>query len=43
MAALFYRVTEEWPVQAHEVRETPLLASMFFIGFLALLPIEMIV
>lgn len=33
-AALLYLVTEELLVEAHEVDETPMLASMFFIGFI---------
>lgn len=43
IAALLYLVTEELLVEAHEVDETPLLTSMFFVGFLALLLIEMLV
>ena len=43
VAALLYLVTEELLVEAHEVDETPLLTSMFFVGFLALLLIEMLV
>lgn len=43
VAALLYLVTEELLVEAHEVDETPLLTSMFFVGFLALLLIEMVV
>jgi len=43
VAALLYLVTEELLTEAHEVDETPLLTSMFFIGFLALLMIEMMV
>lgn len=41
-AALLYLVTEELLVEAHEVPETPLTAAMFFLGFLALLVIEII-
>lgn len=41
MAALLYLVTEELLTEAHEVTETPLLTSMFFVGFVALLLIEM--
>ena len=41
--ALLYLVTEELLTQAHEVDETPLLTSMFFVGFVALLMIEMLV
>ena len=42
VAALLYLVTEELLVEAHEVDETPILTSMFFVGFLALLLIEML-
>ena len=35
-AALLYLVTEELLVEAHEVEETPLLASMFFLGFIVI-------
>lgn len=41
-AALLYLVTEELLVEAHEEPETPLLTSMFFVGFLALLLVEML-
>ena len=43
VAALLYLVTEELLTEAHEVNETPLLTSMFFVGFIALLMIEMLV
>lgn len=43
VAALLYLVTEELLTEAHEVDETPLLTSMFFVGFLVLLMIEMMV
>lgn len=43
VAALLYLVTEELLTKAHEVDETPVLTSMFFVGFLALLMIEMMV
>jgi ZIP family zinc transporter len=43
VAALLYLVTEELLVEAHEVDETPVLTSMFFVGFLALLLIEMLI
>ncbi|MBO1010896.1 MULTISPECIES: hypothetical protein [Acidovorax] len=43
VAALLYLVTEELLTEAHEVDETPLLTSMFFVGFVALLTIEMLV
>lgn len=42
VAALLYLVTEELLVEAHEVPETPLLSSLFFVGFLALLATEML-
>ena len=42
LAALLYLVMEELMVEAHEVPETPLLTSMFFVGFLALLVVEML-
>ena len=42
VAALLYLVTEELLVEAHEVPETPLTTAMFFVGFLALLLIDMI-
>lgn len=35
-AALLYLVTEELLVEAHEVDETPLLAGMFFLGFIVI-------
>lgn len=41
VAALLYLVTEELLTEAHEVDETPLLTSMFFVGFISLLLIEM--
>jgi ZIP family zinc transporter len=41
VAALLYLVTEELLTEAHEVDETPLLTSMFFVGFILLLLIEM--
>jgi ZIP family zinc transporter len=43
IAALLYLVTEELLTEAHEVDETPLLTSMFFVGFIALLMIEMLI
>lgn len=42
-AALMYLVTEELLVEAHEVPETPLLTAMFFLGFVALLLLEMFI
>ena len=41
-AALLYLVTEELLIEAHEVAETPLVTSLFFVGFLVLLTIEML-
>jgi ZIP family zinc transporter len=35
-AALLYLVVEELLVEAHEAKETPLLAAMFFVGFIGL-------
>lgn len=43
VTTLLYLVTEELLVKAHEVDETPLLTSMFFVGFLALLLVEMVI
>ena len=43
VAALLYLVTEELLVEAHEVPETPLITSSFFLGFLLLLVINMLV
>ena len=40
LIALLYLVTEELLVEAHERREGPIVTSMFFIGFLALLTLE---
>lgn len=42
-AALLYLVTEELLVEAHDMPETPLQTSMFFVGFIVLLVIEMII
>lgn len=41
-AALLYLVTEELLTEAHEVPETPVATALFFVGFLALLIIEMV-
>lgn len=41
VAALLYLVTEELLVEAHEVPETPLSTAAFFVGFLALMLIDM--
>ncbi|RVT93105.1 ZIP family metal transporter [Sphingomonas crocodyli] len=40
LMALLYLVTEELLVEAHEKPDTPVISSMFFVGFLALLTIE---
>lgn len=40
LMALLYLVTEELLVEAHEKPDTPLISSMFFIGFLGLLLVE---
>lgn len=40
LMALLYLVTEELLVEAHEKPDTPLISSMFFVGFLALLTLE---
>ena len=42
LAALLYLVTEELLVEAHEVPETPFQTSMFVLGFIVLLVIEML-
>lgn len=36
-AALLYLVTEELLVEAHETKDTPLITSSFFLGFLILM------
>ena len=41
-AALLFLVTEELLVEAHEEPETPTLTAMFFVGFVALLVVEML-
>ena len=40
-AALLFLVTEELLTEAHEVTESPLLTSAFFVGFLAILLLEL--
>lgn len=40
-AALLYLVTEELLVEAHQLPDTALVTTMFFLGFLGLLIIEM--
>lgn len=40
MIALLYLVTEELLVEAHNKPDSPLITSMFFIGFLGLLALE---
>lgn len=42
LAALLYLVTEELLVEAHEVKETHPATAMFFLGFLALVVIEVL-
>jgi zinc transporter, ZIP family len=42
-AALLYLVTEELLVEAHEEPDSPALSAMFFVGFTALLMVEMLV
>ncbi|MFO0745735.1 MAG: transporter [Myxococcota bacterium] len=41
-AALLFLVTEELLEEAHEVKESPALTMMFFVGFLALMLLEMV-
>ena len=43
LVVLLYLVTEELLVEAHEVKETPFATTSFFVGFLALLMLEMLV
>lgn len=43
LSALLYLVTEELLVEAHEVPETNVQTSMFFVGFILLLTIEMFI
>lgn len=43
IVALLYLVTEELLVEAHEVKETPIAVSAFFVGFLIFLVIEILV
>ena len=43
LMALLYLVTEELLAEAHEKPDTPLISSMFFIGFLGLLLVEELV
>ena len=42
LAALLYLVTEELLTEAHEVPETPLITSSFFVGFLIFLILGMV-
>lgn len=42
IAALLFLVTEELLDEAHEVPETPVLTSMFFVGFLLIILMEML-
>jgi ZIP family zinc transporter len=41
-ASLLYIVTEELLHDAHQISETPLTSALFFLGFLAMLVIEMV-
>lgn len=41
VAALLYSVVEELVVEAHEEGEPPLVAAMFFLGFLVVLLVEL--
>ncbi len=41
-AALLFLVTEELLTEAHEVKESPLMTSAFFIGFLAVFLLELL-
>lgn len=43
VAALLYLVTEELLVEAHEGKETPVQAAMFFLGFILLFMIDMLI
>ncbi len=43
VAALLYLVTEELLVEAHEVPETNIVTSIFFVGFLVVLLIDLLV
>ena len=43
VAALLYLVTEELLVEAHEGKETPAQAAMFFLGFILLFVIDMLI
>lgn len=40
IAALLYLVTEELLVEAHEVKETPMITTAFFLGFLCIFLID---
>ena len=40
LVALLYLVTEELLVEAHEVKDTPLVAAMFFVGFLTIITLD---
>ena len=43
VAALLYLVTEELLVEAHEIPETTLVTSIFFVGFLVVLLIDLLI
>lgn len=40
LVALLYLVTEELLVEAHEVKDTPLITAMFFVGFLSIILLD---
>lgn len=40
VAALLYSVIEELVVEAHREQESPVMATMFFVGFLVVLLLE---
>ena len=42
LAALLYLVTEELLMKAHEEKESPLITSAFFVGFLFFLILGMV-
>lgn len=40
LVALLYLVTEELLVEAHEIKDTPIVTAMFFVGFLAIILLD---
>lgn len=40
LVALLYLVTEELLVEAHEIKDTPVVTAMFFVGFLAVILLD---